>query len=106
MDALLADIRMMHNKVANDHGGAHQGIGGARLYTKAGVWVRDVSFLSGINTGGARLIYSQVMQSPAEKAAHQAGHVKVYGIGDPHDSSGFNQVQGFNQISWIRGGNF
>jgi hypothetical protein len=94
MDALLADIRMMNNK------SKHQGLGDARLYSRAGVWVRDLPFLAGINIGANRLIYSQVSKDAHEVQRGFPGHVEVYGIGDPHDSSGFKQVNTFADIKW------
>jgi hypothetical protein len=94
MDALLADIRMMNNPAV------HQKLGNARMYT-AGFWVRDLPALKGIATGGNRLIYSKISKDANETARGLAGHVEVYGIGDPHTGSGYSQVNKFTDINWL-----
>lgn len=93
MDAILADIRMMNNP------SEHQKLGDARMYT-AGFWVRDAAFISGMNMGKNRLIYSQITKDAEEIAQNFPGHVTVYGIGNPHVSSGFSQVNTFADIKW------
>jgi len=95
MDALLADIRMMNNS------SVHEGLGNARMYNKAGVWVRDLPALTGVNTGANRLIYSPVEKDEVETAKKLSGHVVVHGIGDPHDASGYKQVNKFTDINWL-----
>lgn len=94
MDALLADIRMMNNP------SVHQKLGNVRLYT-AGFWVRDLPPLKGIDGGGNRLIYSDITQDDNEKKKGFPGHVEVHGIGNPHNSSGYNQVNKFTEIKWL-----
>ncbi len=52
------------------------------------------------NAGGHRLVYL-----PASKDAHEQeqkldGHVDVLGIGDPHNGSGFNQVNKLSDVNW------
>ncbi|WP_102109016.1 hypothetical protein [Oceaniglobus roseus] len=94
MDAILADIRMMNNP------SVHQNLGNPRLYT-AGFWVRDLPAMKGVDKGANRLIYSALEQDANEKRRGLTGHVDVHGIGNPHDSSGFNQVKSFSQIKWL-----
>ena len=91
--AVLADIRMMHNK------SSHQKIGNPRMY-RMGVWVRDIDFLNGGQAGGYRLVYTPVGKDDFETTNSLDGHVDVLGIGDPHSGSGFNQANKISEITW------
>ena len=90
---LLGDMRM----VGSDN---HQGIGNPRRYQKMGAWVRDIPVLTGGNSGKLRLIYTDQAKDANEIANNHAGHVDVLGIGDPHEGSGFSQVNRLSDVSW------
>lgn len=91
---VLSDIRMMNNS------SAHNKLGNPRMYNKMGAWVRDIDFLNGGNAGGHRLVYTPVSKDANEVAQQLDGHVDVLGIGDPHNGSGFNQVNKLSDVNW------
>lgn len=91
-DLLLGDMRM----AGSDN---HQSLGNPRKY-RMGAWVRDIPVITGGNAGKLRLIYTDVTKDAREVAAGHSGHVDVLGIGDPHDGSGFGQVNTLADVAW------